>query len=510
MRLRYASAGSVGFNRAAGFSLRGHRRASGSIARRAGDSPRTGCFMTTPPLHRSETPALGVRRKGLVDALLSLQCKATILVAGVTLAVTAASAGYLLRTSAGLFREQRNEELEQLGAMLARAAAVTLGTGDHATLQTLAEEAADGRPLQYVMISGVDGNQLASAQYQDAPHPIPSLIQTADGAVVPGRSFLWTEPGGKVPYLNVSFPISLRSVDPSIASSSEVRLVGHLRAGMVADGWHHAVSSQLDLLVGVGMVIILSAIPLGFLVIRRIMAPLDRLASAMDRFSQGELGVRAPGGRRDEIGRLETAFNRMADQQQQTHERLVRLNAELERRVAERTRQLRELAVREPLTSLYNRRHFNEMLDRCLSEAARYDNDLSCIMIDLDDFKAVNDDFGHRVGDEVLVLAAETIQGALRLSDVPARFGGDEFIILLPQTDESQARALGARIVTAFAQRLSETLPKARTRMSVGIASVAALPSADAESLVRAADRALYQAKDAVRDTLAAAPGSSI
>jgi diguanylate cyclase (GGDEF)-like protein len=217
----------------------------------------------------------------------------------------------------------------------------------------------------------------------------------------------------------------------------------------------------------------------------------------MGEFSEGRLGIRCPVSRRDEIGRLGMAFNRMADQHQRTHEHMVRLNTELEERVAERTEQLRDLASRDPLTGLYNRRHFSEVLERGFSEALRYETDLTCIMLDLDDFKKVNDDYGHHVGDEVLTATAGTIVAQLRSSDAAARFGGDEFIALLPRTGADQARILGERIVEQFSKDTSGLVPGRRLTLSMGIASLYTLDAADSEPLVQAADHALYQAKAA-------------
>ena len=199
----------------------------------------------------------------------------------------------------------------------------------------------------------------------------------------------------------------------------------------------------------------------------------------------------------------------MADQHQQTHLRIVRLNAELEERVAYRTHQLRELASRDPLTGLHNRRYFSEVLQRCYAEAVRYRTDLSCIMIDLDDFKSANDAFGHQIGDQVLQLAAGTIVGQLRTADVAARYGGDEFILLLPQTDGERAQVLGERFVERFNTELSERVPKSTVRMSMGIASLHNLELDNAEALIQAADHALYRAKSAGKNRIVmAAPAA--
>lgn len=435
------------------------------------------------------TPRVGVN--GLVDALFSLQCKATILVVATTLAVTAGASSYLLRSSIGVLHTRQDRELIEVATILARASGVLLENGDRDALQTLARGVADGAPLDYVVITDVGGHTVAGAHTE-----IVAAFDRAGAAVsaIPGEPVLRKGDDGSIPYLDVVFPINISS-ELRAEGGAPARLLGYLRAGLTANTWQRTIASTLDLLVGVGSLCILVAIPLGFLIVRRIVSPLEDMAGLMERLSRGQLSVRAATGSRDEIGRLGVAFNRMADQHQETHERIVRLNAELERRVAQRTRQLSELAAREPLTSLYNRRRFNEVLERGIAEAVRYDNMLSCIMMDLDDFKQVNDAFGHAAGDQVLVLAADTIRRELRSSDVPARLGGDEFVILLPQTGGKRAHVLAERIGQRFVEELRRTMPEVRTGMSMGIASLESVETADAESLLRAADRALYEAK---------------
>ncbi len=124
------------------------------------------------------------------------------------------------------------------------------------------------------------------------------------------------------------------------------------------------------------------------------------------------------------------------------------------------------------------------------------------MMIDMDDFKSVNDMFGHQVGDELLMVAATTISNQLRSSDVAARFGGDEFIVVLPQSSSDHAQSLGERVQMEFQRAVQKKLPQINTSLSVGIASLAeACPSTD-EEFVRAADRALYEAKELGRNRI--------
>lgn len=435
-------------------------------------------------------------RSSFRASLMSLQFKATTLVVALTLSVTAAASSYLLRSSLELARQDHEQGLVRLAAMVARAAADPLARGDSARLAVLVEDVADGRPLLYAVFTDPEGQELAAA-VDGTSIDMAQLRSTVLSDAVPGRAVYRRLPFEGPDCLDVRYPIRVDRHSPSTSESSETSLLGYVQVGTLANTWHHWMSSKLDLLIGIGVLAAGIAIPLGFLLVRRIVSPLEGLSATMHRFSLGHLSVRSPVRRHDEIGHLALAFNRMADQHEQTHQRIVKLNTDLERRVAQRTKQLRELAARDPVTGLYNRRHFKEMLERGFSEAIRYRKDLSCIMIDIDDFKAINDNFGHHIGDEVISLAAATITGELRTSDNSARFGGDEFVILLPHTDEGRAFVLAERIAQRFGEELAAMLPQVNTGLSMGIASLESTQVVDAEALVQAADRALYRAKAA-------------
>ncbi len=453
----------------------------------------------TSPTHPSTM--LGVAS----EAVSTLQFKATTLVVVLTLAVTAAVSGYLLQASGQLAQAHYEAELMHSASSLANASALMISRNDFDSLELLAVERANGNPLLYVIISDPTGKQLAVAEHRSAD--VLQKLQRDDTEQVPVTGIPVALANGSVAplFLDISYPITLREPAGDSEKPRHTELLGYVRTGIIAGGWQQTMASKLDLLIGVGVLAIVAAIPLGFLVIRRIVAPLDDLGAAMVQFAHGKLHVRSPVIRSDEIGRLAAAFNQMADQHQQTHERMRRLNAELEERVAHRTQQLRELASREPLTGLYNRRFFNDTLERRFAEAVRYNDDLSCVMIDLDDFKSANDTLGHQVGDELLMLTARTLLAQLRSADVAARFGGDEFVILLPQTDAEQARILGERIIERFTRELDERYPEVRVSMSLGIASIKATRAETAELLVRAADRALYDAKGAGKNQVCTA-----
>src|SRR6266849_2668693 len=153
-------------------------------------------------------------------------------------------------------------------------------------------------------------------------------------------------------------------------------------------------------------------------------------------------------------------------------------------------------AVTDPLTGLHNRRLFAETFEKELNRARRYGQPLGLVTLDLHRFKEVNDQHGHPRGDDVLRAAAATLKKALRTSDSAFRIGGDEFALLLPQTDSPQALALIRRVETVFA----ELLQPLQLSVTVGMDHGVAIFPQDAEQpdqLIRIADERLYRLKHA-------------
>jgi diguanylate cyclase (GGDEF)-like protein len=153
-------------------------------------------------------------------------------------------------------------------------------------------------------------------------------------------------------------------------------------------------------------------------------------------------------------------------------------------------------AVTDPLTGLYNRRLFAESFEKELNRARRYGLPLGIVILDLHRFKEVNDKYGHPRGDEVLRAAATTLQKALRTSDSAFRIGGDEFALLLPQTDAAQAIALGRRIETVFADTLRPLQLSFSVTMDHGVATFPQ-DGDQSDQLIRVADERLYRFKHA-------------
>jgi diguanylate cyclase (GGDEF)-like protein len=179
------------------------------------------------------------------------------------------------------------------------------------------------------------------------------------------------------------------------------------------------------------------------------------------------------------------------------------LRARLERtlRLSQSQEALRELAQTDPLTGLANLRAFRARLDDEVKRARRYATPLTAIMADMDYLKPVNDELGHAAGDRAIAAVAAVIRAELRETDFGARYGGDEFVLLLPHTAADEGRVLAERICS----RLRETvLDVSGRRVPIGASfGVACLPEDGgefaADALVRAADAALYRAKRAGR-----------
>src|SRR2546427_5880953 len=153
-------------------------------------------------------------------------------------------------------------------------------------------------------------------------------------------------------------------------------------------------------------------------------------------------------------------------------------------------------AVTDPLTGLHNRRLFAETFEKELNRARRYIQPLGLVTLDLHRFKEVNDKHGHPRGDDVLRAAAATLKKALRTSDSAFRIGGDEFALLLPQTDAPQALALSRRIQTVFAEMLQPLELAVTVGMDHGIA-IFPQDAEQADQLIRIADERLYRLKQA-------------
>jgi diguanylate cyclase (GGDEF)-like protein len=162
------------------------------------------------------------------------------------------------------------------------------------------------------------------------------------------------------------------------------------------------------------------------------------------------------------------------------------------------------------LTELPNRRHFEEALEAEISRAERFGSSLALILADLDDFKQVNDRYGHQAGDDVLQTFADILRTTVREVDLPSRYGGEEFAVLLPQTDLDGAHELAERLRRALAARPMSTHPGGLVAVTASF-GVAAFPDAPTPAaLFASADEALYRAKRAGKNCVVSADAGTI
>jgi diguanylate cyclase (GGDEF)-like protein len=181
---------------------------------------------------------------------------------------------------------------------------------------------------------------------------------------------------------------------------------------------------------------------------------------------------------------------------------LLRLKR-LHDQISEAKERLATLAVQDELTGLYNYRYLQTRLNEEFKRAERYREPLSCVMIDVDHFKRINDRFGHDAGDRTLREVSARLLKAVREIDVVARYGGEEFLLVLPSTNFSGALSVAERVWRAIGSD-AFALPDSTERVTASV-GVAVYPSRDIrtkDQLVKAADRALYQAKHEGRDRI--------
>jgi diguanylate cyclase (GGDEF)-like protein len=234
--------------------------------------------------------------------------------------------------------------------------------------------------------------------------------------------------------------------------------------------------------------------------------PILALVETMKKISKGDLSQRATTKSKDEIGELTNVFNQMTSDLKASHDGLEELNRSLEEKVKDRTRQLEELATRDPLTNLFNRRHFNAKLLEEINRSKRSKNPVSVVYLDIDHFKKYNDGNGHPQGDILLKQFSLVIQTPIRNTDTCARLGGEGFCIILPETDLKGALLCAEKVRKAVESTdfpNGEKQPLGRVTCSLGVSEFPTFGH-DEESLIQSADKALYHVKESGRNQVGA------
>jgi diguanylate cyclase (GGDEF)-like protein len=289
------------------------------------------------------------------------------------------------------------------------------------------------------------------------------------------------------------------------------RLVGVI-APLSETGWHLAIEMEHSrafaaatavtkqiFIVDVCIVLLFSV--LAYKITLAIMQPIEALSQGALRITEGQVNyqIPIPANNDDELGLLTRTFNDMM-------EKLRNNQLEIERdrvRLGEKNEELQhaneilaQLSITDGLTKLHNHRYFQDHLTREIKRVSRTKQPLSLILLDIDDFKQLNDTHGHAAGDEVLVSLAAIMNDSARESDLIARYGGEEFVILMPNTDLAGAVHLAEKIRMAVESTrliIGYSLKPIEITISLGVAPF----DADRREFFAEADRALYRAKAA-------------
>jgi diguanylate cyclase (GGDEF)-like protein len=250
-----------------------------------------------------------------------------------------------------------------------------------------------------------------------------------------------------------------------------------------------------------GAVLVLMSI-VSIWTVMSIVGPVRRIRSATRRLAAGEIDVKVQRGGIQELDDLAVSFNQMAEQLSQAQALTRTYQDQLESKVAQRTRELQHLAEHDPLTQLPNRRQLFTHLTDAIDRASNQGTCVGVFFLDLDNFKNINDSMGHAFGDRVLEAIAEQLRATAGTGGFAARLGGDEFTVVCDDTrSQDDVRRVGGDLVRAFQRPINVNGRDLSVSISVG-ASIYPDHGVDAESLLRAADAALFRAKALGRSQL--------
>ena len=214
----------------------------------------------------------------------------------------------------------------------------------------------------------------------------------------------------------------------------------------------------------------------------RILKPLSALTNGATKVTAGDLSVQLPIYSNDELGLTTQVFNKMVAELEQSH------------------KQLEEMATTDTLTGLVNRKQIMNLLIEYFKHFQRYQTVFTIMMLDVDHFKNVNDTHGHLAGDAVLVNISKTINSTLREVDCLGRYGGEEFLVILPETDAHQAKESAERIRKTAKESLTQYEDNTlKVTISIGVAVIQGTDNNE-DDLIKRADDALYTAKENGRD----------
>lgn len=337
--------------------------------------------------------------------------------------------------------------------------------------------------------------------------PIPSFGTNADRSVT-GVAITSPRDGRPIRAVGVVLPLN-----GSLSPAAQRAVVLFHRTTHVS-GWFEATSAFTLLAAGLAIISYRSQ---RRWFDREVTRPLRTIAHAFARAenpAEGAVVVEPRGWR--ETTQIAGQFEELVWRSAQAAARAQSIEREGKRRLREREvrfdrrlRRAEERALIDPLTRLQNRAFLEQRLEEFFTQQGAKGADLSIVMIDLDNFKQYNDHHGHQVGDTLLTFVGTLLKGSIRSADYAVRYGGDEFLLLLLDTDSRQAGVTADRIIKLFAQYARRLEPNGALSISAGVASMAMFPCNTGHELLAQADRALYAAKHAGKNRVGMQPSAA-
>ncbi len=360
--------------------------------------------------------------------------------------------------------DQAQLRAQQLTVLLNASLATYLIQADYAAAREVLEATRSQAGLAYLQLVGPRGNTIAQAG--ESPK-LPS-------SVVPN---VFDEKAG----------LFATAVPITMAGQKLATLYFGMPLDFLANAKRHAFWDSV--MIGLAAMLISAAL-LSMLTVW-ITRRLGQLTRAADQVAAGNYDLDLPLGQQDEVGRAIIAFKQMAESIRAREEEL-----------RESRNHLLFLAERDSLTGLYNRHYFRHEMQRRLDEAARGGMEGALLLFDIDEFKLINDSFGHQAGDDILVAVANEIGRMIRRSETFCRLGGDEFVLIAHSATEAEVSTLAQRIVMTLGNMRFEMEGGQQVRLSCSM-GVTLYPAhaADPETLLAYADAAMYQAKRAGKNS---------
>ena len=278
-----------------------------------------------------------------------------------------------------------------------------------------------------------------------------------------------------------------------VSEKPPITIIAHRSYDSVYAAW----KQQRDLFITLVSAILAIVAIIAFRMGHAIVVPLRKLIAATDDIVKGNFNVDLKTSQRNELGKLTQMFNQMADKLQQNQAEITSAS----RTMQEKNKLLETLSVTDSLTGLFNRNKLNSIINDQLARFSRNNRPFAILMIDIDYFKSLNDSLGHIAGDEIIVSVAQKISHCIRSVDFAARYGGDEFVIILTETIAEEAIKTAERIRSHVAN-IQYNEPNKLTKgitLSIGVIQ-SETEDTSLTHLLSRVDSALYQAKHAGRN----------